>query len=344
MALHATSPLGRAIALVTLLCMITLASACSAPPATPSAQPAPTELGVQLSWVHEYSSSPFYAAAKNGHFAAEGLQVRFEEGGFNSAGYIDPISQVLDGNADIGMTSSSSLIAARAAGKPVIGIGNIFQRSPLAIISLAEQNILRPQDLVGRTVLVAQDGANDSLLAMLKIQQIDPDTITILPRTSFGVDPLLNGEADAIVAWIINEGVQVREAGREPNIMLMSDYGIDTYDFVIFTSEQALQERPEQIERFMRALNHGIADVIANPEQAISYTLEFNPDLDQAGQLQRLAASLPLIRPANTQIGTFDIEIWELTQQLLLEGDRIDAPIDLERAFTKAFVSAEETE
>lgn len=327
------------VTLMVLLWIAGLLSACTPQTPPPTTNAPLTDLTVQLAWVHEYSSSPFYTAAQNGHFAAEGLQVAFSEGGFSSEGMIDPISQVLDGGADIGMTSSAGLITARAAGQPVVGIGNIFQRSPLAVISLAESNILRPQDLVGRTVLVAQDAADDNLRAMLKLQQIDPDSITILPRTTFGIDPLLNGEADAIVAWVINEGVQVREAGREPNMMLFSDYGIDTYNFVVFTSEQMLQDRPEHVAAFMRALNQGIADVIADPDQAIEHTLVYSPDLDRDGQLTRLETSLPLIRPANTQIGAFDMEIWQLTQQLLLENNQIEAAIDLEQAFTSAFVS-----
>lgn len=116
------NPLRVLSALMILLAVIGV-SACTAQTPPQPTQSERTELTVQLAWIHEYSSSPFYAAEQNGHFAAEGLQVRFAEGGFTSEGMIDPISEVLDGSAAIGLTSGAGLIAARAEGKPVVAKG-----------------------------------------------------------------------------------------------------------------------------------------------------------------------------------------------------------------------------
>jgi NitT/TauT family transport system substrate-binding protein len=297
-----------------------------------------TPISVQLSWVHEYSSAAFYAAEKNGHFAGQNLDVRLVEGGFGSEGYIDPVEQVLNGTVDFGMTNASSIITARAAGLPVVAVASVLQRSPLAIISLEESGIQRPQDLIGRRVAVAKDGSTQSYNTLLASQQIDPAQVNTVARTSFGVEPLINHEVDAMVAWAINEGVQVREAGYTPRVIMTSDYGVDTYDFLIFTTEQTVAERPELVERFLRAVTQGVQEVMDKPDQAASLALAYNSKLDIEGQRQRLQALLPLMKPAGSRPGDMDPQVWNMTHQMMLDQGGLKSAIDLRKAYTLAFI------
>jgi NitT/TauT family transport system substrate-binding protein len=297
-----------------------------------------TKVSVQLSWVHEYSSAAFYAAEKNGHFAQQDLDVRLEEGGFGEKGYIDPIDQVLSGSVDFGMSDASSILLARAAGKPVVAVASILQRSPLAIISLAESKLQRPQDLIGHRVAVAEGGASQIYNALLVAQGIEPAKVHTVARTTYGVEPLLKHEVDAVVAWVINEGVQVREAGQKPNFMLASDYGVDTYDFLIFTTEKMIAERPDVVERFVRAVAQGEQDVISSPDQAIGFVMSYNSKLDREAQLRRLQASLPLMNPAGHRPGMMQPEIWQTTYQMLRDQGVVKQPLDLGAAYTLKFL------
>lgn len=323
---------------LTLLLAGLLLAGCSVPAAPAATSVAPAAVSLQLSWTHEYSSAMFYAAEKNGHFAAQNLQVSLAEGGFNDQGYIQPIDAVVSGASTFGLASAASLIEARAQGQPVVAIASVLQRSPLAIISLADRSIARPSDLIGRSVSVADGGALQMYHAILASQGVDLAQVDSIRRTSFGIDPLLSGEIDSLVAWVINEGVQVREAGREPTFILASDYGVDTYDFVIFTTEQVINERPDEVERFLRAVLQGIEDVIADPSQGAAYAVAYNPALDLAGQEQRLNATIPLINPPGTRPGEMRPDIWEFTQQMMIDAGALERPIDLSTVYTMAFL------
>jgi ABC-type nitrate/sulfonate/bicarbonate transport system substrate-binding protein len=193
---------------------VILITSCSAtnPESDPTRVMVP--VNIQLSWIHEYSSSAFHTAVRNNHFAEQGIDVTLSEGGFNDQGYIDPVQEVISGNADFAMSDGVSLIQARAAGLPVVGIAAVLQRSPLVVISLPETGITTPQDLVGHTVGVASGGATILFNNFLQLQDIDANLVNIVPRTSFGIDPLVNGEVDALVGWIINEGVTARDCIR----------------------------------------------------------------------------------------------------------------------------------
>jgi NitT/TauT family transport system substrate-binding protein len=292
-----------------------------------------------MSWTFDYSGSPLYAAQKNNHFAEQNLKVALQEGGFGSGGYIEPIDQVVNGKADFGLSSASTLIQARANGKPVVAIMSVLQRSPFALISLDKSHITQPKDLVGKKVAVNAGGANDVYLSFLKAQGIDPASVNTIPRTDFGIDPLLKGDVDVLAGWIINEGVMVEEAGQKPSYILPSDYGIESYDFVVFTTDDMVKNHPDVVSRFVKAVIAGTNDVIANSSQAVDYTLVYAPKLDKGQQQRRVDAMLALIHPAGSEVGMMDPKIWQTTYDITKEQGSLTKPVDLSSVYTLSFVN-----
>lgn len=324
---------------ISLMIMFSLMlTACSQPVANEPAAAPKTQLRFQMGWIKDYSFAGFAAAERNGHFAEQGLEVTFIDGGFGEQGYIDPMSRVLAGEADLSSVSISDLLTARADGKPVVGVGSTLQRSPNVIISRAEDNIVRPWDLRGKRVAVTDGGARAIYEALIASQGIDLAEIDTIPRVDYGIDPLLNGEVDALWGWITNEGVLMQEANVEANFILPSDYGIDTYTGVVFTTETMLAEQPEVIERFLRAVFQGHQDVLDNPQQALDFVLDYNDSLVRDEQERRLQAFLPLIKPPGTFIGQMRPELWQLVYQITLDQGLLSAPVDPEAAYTSAVV------
>ncbi|MFL5800364.1 MAG: ABC transporter substrate-binding protein [Roseiflexaceae bacterium] len=321
-----------------LIVMAIVVSACGTGAPSAAIAVPKTPVSIQLAWTHEYSSASFYAAEKNGHFAAQNLDVRLEAGGFGPQGYIVPIAQVISGTVDFGVTGAPDLILARAEGKPVVAVATILQRSPLAIFSLTKSGIHRPQDLVGHSVAVADGSATQLYNTLLKSQHIDPATVKTVPRTSYGIDLLAKGEVDAMVAWVINEGVQLNEAGLKTNVMLMSDYGVDSYEMVLFTTEKMIAEHPDTVKRFVKASIQGMQDVINNPDQAANMVLTYDSKLNLDGQRRRMQATLPLLSPPGVRLGVMQPDIWKLTHQMLLDQKVLTQPIDLDRVYTMKFL------
>lgn len=334
--------MNKSLQVLVIVLLFLVVSACSSATPTPEPTPSLVPITIQLSWIHEYSSSPFHAAVRNGHFAAQGLDATLAQGGFGEQGYIDPIAEVLNGNADFAMSDGVSLIQARAAGQPVVAIAAILQRSPLAVISLADSGIARPQDVAGKTISVAGGGATTIFNVLLQSQNIAPDSLNIVERTTFGIDPLVNGEVDGMVAWIINEGVALQERGLEPVYVLMNDYGVDTYDFVLFTTETMISEHPDRARGVVTALQRGISAVIADPAAAIEHTLTYNGDLVREEQVRRLEATIPLMNVPGNAHGGMDERVWQFTYDTLLEQGVITEPITLGDVYTLDFIPDED--
>jgi NitT/TauT family transport system substrate-binding protein len=300
-----------------------------------------TPITVQLSWYHEYSSSPFYLAESNGHFADANLQVTLNQGGFDAEGnFIDSIPILTAGQADFITTDLPTLLLARQNGQPVVAIAAITQRSPNTLITLPDSGIVRPQDLIGKTVSVADGGARILYDALLTQQGIDPSEVNTISRSDFGVDPLLNGEVDVLFGWIVNEGLLVQESGIIPNYMLLTDYDINTYPFLLATTEQTIAERPEVVQGFLNAMTAGTRDMIADPEQAAQVTLTYNESLTLEDQLARVNVYIPLVNPAGVLLGSIDPTVFEFGQTLLLENDLLSQPLDLTQAYAPQFVEA----
>ncbi len=227
---------------------------------------------------------------------------------------------------------------ARAKGQPVVAVAAMAQRSPEAILSLGKSNIRKPQDLIGHKVSVADGGATMLFNALLRAENIDPAKITVVPRTDFGLDPLLKGDVDALLGWTINEGVQLKQSGQDINVILLSDYGVESYNTLLFTTEQMLKDKPEVVQKFLSATLQGISDVAANPDQAVDYVMAYGKNLDRKSQAASLQPLLPLINPSGSKPGMMDDITWKASYQMGIDQQLVDKSLDIASVYTLNFL------
>ncbi|MCD4685636.1 MAG: ABC transporter substrate-binding protein [Anaerolineae bacterium] len=301
-------------------------------------------IAMQIAWTYDYSSSHLYLAKVNGHFAAGGLDVTILEGGYQDGANVKVIDTVLSGNAQFGATTGSGLLKARAEGDPIVAIAVLTQISPFSLLALPDSGIATPDDLIGKTVAIARaDSRSTSLLlveAMLHTQNIDPADINFVTREGYNIDPLLDGEYDVLGGWIINEGLQVSQAtGHEPSIIVLSDYGVDDYQSLLFTTEDMLNTQPEVVEAFVRGFILGLNDVVADPAKAAEATLTYNEELDLDDQKAHINLFLPLIDRAGVEMGSLDPDTLAFTHQILVDEGVIE-PLDLESTYSLVALNA----
>lgn len=326
------------ITLMLILAAVLALTGCGGQPASPTAAPL-TETSIQFSWLANNEFAGLYMAQSEGYYTAENLKVEFMPGGFDDQGnYINPIEQVATGNADFGIADGADLLDARAQGQPIVAIASIFQRHPEAYVSLAEKNIVRPEDLIGKKVLVAAK-ARILLNALLAAQNIDPSQVDIIDRTDFSFQPLLTGDVDVIDAFITDAVVRLKAEGHAVNSILLIDYGIESYPNAIFTTEDMVKNKPDVVERFLRATLKGIQSAVDNSEEAAKQVLVYNQDLTLESQIQGLQAALPLFKPAGTNPGMMTAQTWEFTANMLLEQGILQQIPELSQVYTLEFLN-----
>ncbi|MBI4392035.1 MAG: ABC transporter substrate-binding protein [candidate division NC10 bacterium] len=307
-----------------------LGSACGQEASAPALEPT----SVVLKWHHQTQFAGVYVAQFKEFYRKHALAVRIDEGSFK----VSPIQGVASGENDFGITSQTQFLIERAKGQPIVAVAAIYQKSPVGFFALDGSGITRPRDFRGKTVAYAPTH-EIHFKALLKRAGLDLRQIRTAPY-GYDLTPWYTGRVQVWAGYVMNQPVDARLAGHEVKIIFPDDYGIHTYDDILFVSEQLLQQRPSLIERFLRATLQGWRYAIEHPDEATELTLRVEPKLVREKQLAMLRASTPLIHTGQDPIGWMRREIWQEAQGLLLEQRLLPAPVDLGKAYTLQFLQA----
>ncbi|HCK67256.1 MAG TPA: hypothetical protein DHW49_13415 [Anaerolineae bacterium] len=156
----------------------------------------------------------------------------------------------------------------------------------------------------------------------------------------FGANEIKSGKMDAMTGmFATDQQVMTRQAGDDINLMYYKDYGVDVYINTIFVTEEFKQNNSDLIARFVRATLRGYQYAIENPNEVAEFALQYDETLDLEYQQQVMQASIPFIDTGSASIGFMDENVWNVTQDILLEFDMISAPVDLSTLFTNEFVT-----
>ena len=321
--------LGTALLITFILTLVGCGTLTQSP--TPAAK---RPIHVQLAWVHSIEYSGFYTAQDQGYYDSANLDVSLDVLGDTS-----PIDQVVAGKAQFGMTSADNVLLARAAGKPVVAVATIYQRSPIAFVSLAKNSITKPQDFIDKKVIVDLKGTTGIVYrALLASQSINEAQVQTQPRADYTNDALLNGKADVMDAFINNQPVQLKQQGYDVNVVLPSDYGIDLYANVIFTTEEMIKTQPDVVEAFVKATTLGMQRAIQDPEAATRLTLARGTNLNATSEATSMRLALPLMNPAGSRPGMMTAANWQTAYQILHDQGLLTQQLDVQQAYTLTFL------
>ncbi|SMC91199.1 ABC transporter substrate-binding protein [Primorskyibacter flagellatus] len=265
-------------------------------------------VSLQLGWLASNGILGEVAAADQGFYADEGLELDVVAGGPN----IDGVASVASGRADLGSISSSpSLMLARSQGLPIKCIAAGYQQHPFTYFSLKKNPVREPKDLIGKTV--ATNGTARILLqAMLAANDIPEDEVNVLVMGS-DMSPLLTGQADVVTGWRTNTSA-LAVLGDDRVDMSLWDAGVKLYANPYYVTDQTLAENPEQVEGMLRASARGWAWVHDNPEAAVDILVKRYPNMDRDNELATVQMVLDYSFNANTAEngwGTMTRENWQ---------------------------------
>ncbi len=314
-----------------LLAATAVLAACTA---KETAEPQLMSISLPMGFVADPQYAPFYVAVEKGYFAEAGFEVAFDYS-FET----DGVALVGANERPFAIVSGEQVLLARAQDIPVVYVMEWFQKFPIAVVSKAEADILSPEDLSGRSVgLPGFFGATYvGYLGLLSANDMLPGDVNADDIGFNQVESLLSGQTEAVVGYINNEPIQLVGRGVEINVILVSDY-IDMVANGIITNETMIAENPQVVERFVGAVLRGLADTLANPDEAFEISKNFVEGLED-GRKPVLEASLPLWEAE--VLGLSKLDSWKNSQEVLLQAGLLDAPLaDLPAVFSNEFVFA----
>ena len=264
---------------------------------------------LQLKWKHQFQFAGYYAAIEQGYYAEEDLDVILIEGkpGGNE------IEEVLSGRADIGVGMSDILLA-RFQGKPLVVLANIFQHSPVILLTTKESGYISPQDLYNQKVSMSPFVKSAELQAMFTNEGISIDKITLI-KPSWNLDDLIYKKVDAIAGYISSQPYTLKKRNIPYNVISPTTYGIDFYGDNLFTSESEIKEHPKRVASFRKASLKGWQYALANPEEIVELILSKykggNKNLSREFLQNEAAVYQKLILPEFVEIGHMNPGRWK---------------------------------
>lgn len=277
---------------------------------------------VQLKWLHQFQFAGYYAAIEKGYYRDAGLDVELIEG----APGVDPAEVVLSGGAEYGV-GTPELLLARAAGKPIVVLGVIFQHSPYVFLLLAEGAVDDVSGLVGKRVMIEPQAAE--LYAYLRRELIPVEGMTILPH-SFSAQALVDGTVDAMSAYATDEPFTLHHLRVPYATFTPRAGGVDFYGDCFFTTEREIREHPARVKAFREATLKGWDYALAHPEEIVDLILvKYGSKKGRDALLFEAAEMRRLIYPEIIPVGYMYEGRWRHIMETYQELGMLDGPVDL---------------
>ncbi len=274
---------------------------------------AQTKIRMVLNWKYEGPQGMFFLADDRGYFKQEGVDITFDQG--NGSGAAVP--QVANGAYDMGFGDINALIelSAKKPDEAPIGVFMLYNRPPFTLAVKADSPFKTPADLVGHKLGgPANDAALKLLPALCSATRIDCGKIEIVAvQPNLREQMLMQGQVDGVFGYVTTIRFSAKLTGIDPDKQLrfikFEDYGMDLYSNAIIVSRKLAKEHPEAIKGFLKALNHGIKDAIADPQGAIDAVAKREPLIKPAIERARLDATMAdeMSHPEIARIGIGDI-------------------------------------
>lgn len=263
---------------------------------------------MQLGWLASNGLLGEVVAQAKGFYEAEGLELKITPGGPN----VDGVGSVAAGRAEVGQISSSpSVMLARAAGIPIKAFAAGYQKHPFTYFSLPGDPIRTPQDMIGKTI-ATQPTAHILLKALLAANDIPEDQVEIVNMGS-DMNQLMTGQASAVTGWLTNVAA-VDVLGEDRVDLMLWDTGIQLYATVYYATDETIAEEAESLAGFTRATARGWHYVRENPEEAVDLLVAAYPNMDREAELRAVEKVLEFVftdATAESGWGTMNRENWE---------------------------------
>ena len=217
-------------------------------------------------------------------------------------------------------------------------LAQLFQVNPLHWIYRPDRTRLTtPQDLKGKTIGITYGGNDETIMRALLAKYNIAENEVELFSVRYDFTPFYKGEVDL---WPLYRNAQapiigekLNKAGEKFDLMSPSKLGIRFVANSIVTTQKMLEERPQTVKRFKKAILQAWREALdpENKDKAIETVLKYNQDISQEIVRKQLPATRILMLPEpDFEFGKIDVAAWKQTEQIMLAQKLIAGPVHIE--------------
>lgn len=261
-----------------------------------------TDLNVTINWNHQFQFAGFYAAIAKGFYQKRGLNITVKDWQPGNVDY-----QSLNEKTPF-VVAQSDVLFEIARGKPYKLIMASFQYSPLVLLSHTPIQSL--SELANKTVM-----HNGSVQARTLLQKSFLKTgvpSKVLP-SSGNLQDFISGKVDFYGAFKTNEPFILERKNIPYSIIDPKQFGVQSYDSFIITSNTFAQSHPQIVQAFKEATIEGWFYALRHQTEIVDYILANYPvKKTREDLLNEATAVVEYIEPATGLIGQIDLNKLEV--------------------------------
>ncbi|MGH8914938.1 MAG: ABC transporter substrate-binding protein [Acidimicrobiia bacterium] len=254
----------------------------------------------------------YRVAQEAGYYADEGLEVSMEF--LDGGGAV--VSQLVAGNGDIANIPVGPVVEAIEEGHTELrAVWNQVYGSIFYMAAPKGSGITTPEDLAGKKVGVSDLSGGEvpivrGIIETAGLSEQDVELIPIGEGTALAVNAIETGQVD-VFGGSINDIIALEVQGLEFDYIL-PDALLELPASGIVVRQEMVDEHPEVIEGFLRAIAKGFYWAQVNPEATLALIMNVTPEqfTDETGE-RIFRATIPLNwAPEGTQMGFQSPETW----------------------------------
>ena len=200
--------------------------------------------------------------------------------------------------------------------------------TPLAIVAAPGSGITKPADLKGKTIGLSLGGTAElylrQVLKKAGLHAEDVKMVQVPPANS--VTAIKTKQVDALSLWEPWQTQVLREVPGSVEVVRGGGY----LGYIIFglTKEETFRQRPDLVKKVVMGFAETAAWVRQNPDEAGAVVASWISGLDPkiAGEAMRNV-------PFDIRITNFTKEVWDSSNQMLIEQGKLNAPVPMEGHF-----------
>ena len=215
------------------------------------------ELKVRFSWKFKGEYAHFYVAQEQGLYAKNNLKVTLGEG----AGSQAALGALIQGQEDLVVLPGAFALTAIQKGMPIRLVALYHPSTPVVYISHPENPVTKPSDLEGKRIAHSVGETGTTYLDSFCVRnKIDCSKITkVTMACGLRTPQFMQKQVDVVSAYRTNDLplLEAKTGKQFPQLDLVA-YGLKVPGMAIVASDRDIQDRANQIRRFLAATNEAI--------------------------------------------------------------------------------------
>jgi NitT/TauT family transport system substrate-binding protein len=322
----------RAVAAAAILALAALV------PGGPAA--ALDEVTFGTNWKAQAEHGGFYQAVADGIYERHGLQVTVRQGGPQ----VNHAQLLAAGRIDFNMGGNLfEQFNFTQNNVPMVTVAAIFQKEPQVLLAHPNAGVGELADIDEKTIFISNDGRTTFWLWLQQAYGLEDDQLK--PYT-FNPAPFLADTNSVQQGYVTSEPFAIRrQGGFDPVVLLMADYGYDTYSTTIETSQKLVDENPDLVQRFVNASIEGWYNYLYGDNAKANALIKAdNPEMTD----EQLAFSIEALKKygivdsgdaLTMGIGAMTTERWESFFTKSVVWGVYPADLPYQQGFTSRFVN-----